>query len=1116
MGLGAYTLPVPPPATGLTANQAGTNTINLAWVLGVVGTPVTGIHVYRSTDSGVTYSLLVSLGMVISYSDTSCAAGTRYDYKVRECNATGESADSNSAHDTTLASTLPDADTFEGYSTGAFPAPSGGPTWLQADSSVGGHNTGVVAVNPSPALDATGAQVLYQGLARTSVLWRANATFPLGVIYPGDAIVQVYTDAGGSSSLGTDGTGVIFRAFGMTAGGNLTTLNGYAALTTYHGGIALFKIVNGVLTLLGSAVTSPYIGGGVAHVPIGFAQSNVIKAGLYVPGTAQYLTTGGAWVTSSMPVYAISLTDNTYGAGGFAGVYSTASGQSYFDDWAIKSAVQDITPPVCTMTSPVSGNTYNGTVNLTATATDDDMASVGLFVNGVLAATIPAPGPYTFAYPTSSLNNGSNTAVAKAYDLSGNEGDSATITFNVTGSTRPTAPTWPTPNPSNNFEFAAYNGYPNGGPGGSLTDGSTMDAGSAAIVGAMSYCNCNTKILAALRAAVPTGLFTVYSNISQLYKSLKLDWLNYADKNSYSREDGFIHATVLTSFNEISTQDGIAPKTPWQLYSTADNVNQVLDNFADNAPTFPAVSGQSLYVGNSDPFRSQMFVTLFAAAGAIYVLEYCNAVDGSGNPTSWATTMILTDGTGGFSVNGTGTVDYDPPADWVACKGPSQPNGAVGQWDSNGLSGGFGDGSTLRYFYMRWRCTHSGTPPTASALRLADYTGSGSGYNGSPLGAVPAYDYVLDAKYNSPIKGYLTKSQYNDGTRAAGKDAWFAWQGRIPDGNYGFDRTPTNPTTTTFQAWCIDYHNRLFAAAGGGDYNGIDMDNCSCTIFYTPANTRENIQQAAYATGLGTCLKGIWLNAGTYRGTQRFVDANNGKNASNGSGSNNLGINLVKLSPSIATESLFQTFKMGWPEYNTACDGINAIATSVSPPPMIHLDADSAGYPTGLFASQEAAQADPQSAYNLLCCYYTVQQQNMFFPMYSGDGITDPFTYHYSGSIPANIGTPTDPVVLSTTTPWQTGTDPANSNYPFNAYARRFSGPGGGNLVAVLYRPCSAPNGTLVGAYATGGVSQSLSGLIPGVSVYYPLTPGSVHTGAAITSISLTNGQGVILFTSPV
>ena len=44
--------------------------------------------------------------------------------------------------------------------------------------------------------------------------------------------------------------------------------------------------------------------------------------------------------------------------------------------------------------------------------------------------------------------------------------------------------------------------------------------------------------------------------------------------------------------------------------------------------------------------------------------EYASAVDANGNPTAWKTLTLVTDGTDGLKQSG--TVTFDPPADWVA------------------------------------------------------------------------------------------------------------------------------------------------------------------------------------------------------------------------------------------------------------------------------------------------------------------------------------------------------------------------------------------------------------------------------------------------------------------
>ena len=83
--------PSPPDApTNLTATATASDTIVLAWTDN--SADETGFRIERSTD-GVTFTEIhVTAADVVSWDDDTCAPNTRYYYRVRAYNASGESA----------------------------------------------------------------------------------------------------------------------------------------------------------------------------------------------------------------------------------------------------------------------------------------------------------------------------------------------------------------------------------------------------------------------------------------------------------------------------------------------------------------------------------------------------------------------------------------------------------------------------------------------------------------------------------------------------------------------------------------------------------------------------------------------------------------------------------------------------------------------------------------------------------------------------------------------------------------------------------------------------------------------------------------------------------------
>jgi len=89
--------------------------------------------------------------------------------------------------------------------------------------------------------------------------------------------------------------------------------------------------------------------------------------------------------------------------------------------------VTDTSAPV--VSAQVSGT--SGTLTFMATATDNNgVTKVEYYVNGALKGSATA-SPYTFAFLSTALTNGSYSLVAKAYDAAGNVGTSAAVAFTV-------------------------------------------------------------------------------------------------------------------------------------------------------------------------------------------------------------------------------------------------------------------------------------------------------------------------------------------------------------------------------------------------------------------------------------------------------------------------------------------------------------------------------------------------------------------------------------------------------------------------------------------------------------------------------------------------------------
>jgi|GEM_PF-1516675 len=104
----------------------------------------------------------------------------------------------------------------------------------------------------------------------------------------------------------------------------------------------------------------------------------------------------------------------------------------------------DNTPPSTSITSPAGGATVNGTITISATASDNvGVTQVQFFVDGVLLST-DTTAPYSASWDTNTADDGSHALSAKALDAAGNEGTSPTVNVTVDNGAPPQDTTPPT------------------------------------------------------------------------------------------------------------------------------------------------------------------------------------------------------------------------------------------------------------------------------------------------------------------------------------------------------------------------------------------------------------------------------------------------------------------------------------------------------------------------------------------------------------------------------------------------------------------------------------------------------------------------------------------------
>jgi len=121
----------------------------------------------------------------------------------------------------------------------------------------------------------------------------------------------------------------------------------------------------------------------------------------------------------------------------------------------------DTTPPTASITSPSAGATVSGTTTIDVAASDNvGVTKVQLYVDGT-SLGIDTSTPFSFAWDTTQVSNGSHSLEAIAYDAAGNQGASAvvgvtvsnpvatpTLTPTATPTSKPTPTATPTRTPT--------------------------------------------------------------------------------------------------------------------------------------------------------------------------------------------------------------------------------------------------------------------------------------------------------------------------------------------------------------------------------------------------------------------------------------------------------------------------------------------------------------------------------------------------------------------------------------------------------------------------------------------------------------------------------------------
>lgn len=129
----------------------------------------------------------------------------------------------------------------------------------------------------------------------------------------------------------------------------------------------------------------------------------------------------------------ITTTDTALASGAVA--LDVSNQHIQFDDVLVTQTIADTTPPTVSITAPASNATVSGTVNVTASASDNvGVVSVQFLLDGAALGSPVTTSPYQISWNTTSSSNGSHTLSAQAKDAAGNVGTAANVSVTVSNS----------------------------------------------------------------------------------------------------------------------------------------------------------------------------------------------------------------------------------------------------------------------------------------------------------------------------------------------------------------------------------------------------------------------------------------------------------------------------------------------------------------------------------------------------------------------------------------------------------------------------------------------------------------------------------------------------------
>jgi chitinase len=250
------------------------------------------------------------------------------------------------------------------------------------------------------------------------------------VYYQADSSVQPFTGTGATQ--GASPVDVLKLTTATISGLDpahayyfaITAYNTSGVESAYSNIVFVPELISPTISL-GSPANNATVSGTVSVTASASDNVGVTKVEFYVNGVLQSSDTatpyGYSWNTSSLASGTYTLMAKAYDAAGNVGQSTNVA----------VTVVKDTTAPVVSLTAPSNYATVNGTVTVSAYASDNvGVSKVEFSVDGALRAAVNTT-PYNYYWNSIAAGNGSHTLSVKAYDATGNVSTTSLVTVTV-------------------------------------------------------------------------------------------------------------------------------------------------------------------------------------------------------------------------------------------------------------------------------------------------------------------------------------------------------------------------------------------------------------------------------------------------------------------------------------------------------------------------------------------------------------------------------------------------------------------------------------------------------------------------------------------------------------